>query len=87
MVATDNAIPVGEFASKTRSSGRFWREFPLCPIRVFDTESERVSELDRVFMGGDGDNLIRVSRNQVVAWLGRGFAVIDRGEVCREWEG
>lgn len=68
-----------------RRQRRFWKEFPLCPIRVFDTESERKSELDRIFEGGDGKNLIRVSRKQVVAWFGASFAINERGEVCKEW--
>lgn len=72
--ATDNAITVGAYNSR-----------PLCPIRVFDTESERKSELDRIFEGGDGMNLIRVSRKQVVAWFGASFAINPRGEVCNEW--
>jgi hypothetical protein len=73
--ATDSAITVGAINNR-----------PLCPIRAFDTDADRKAELDRIFEGGDGDNLIRVTRKQVVGWFGSNFAVNERGEVCKEWE-
>ena len=73
--ATDSAIPVGAISNR-----------PLCPIKAFESDIARKARLDEVFSGGDGFNLIRVSRRQVEAWFGRSFAINEHGEVCREWE-
>lgn len=81
--ATDSAITVGAYTNK-----------PLCPIIAFENDAERRAELDRIFEGGDGENLIRVTRKQVVGWFGRNFctrgfsghSAIKGREVCCEWD-
>ena len=72
--ATDNAINVGAYTNK-----------PLIPIRTFGTLNEMRTELDRIWAGGDGDNLIRVSRTEVVKWFGKNFGINEHGECCTEY--
>lgn len=59
---------------------------PIIPIRAFGTQSELRAELDRIWEGGEGDNLIRISRKRVEKWFGRHFSIRADGTVCFEWE-
>ena len=62
----DNAITVGALSDK-----------PLVPIRAFATVTEMRAELDKIWDGGDGHNLIRVNRPQVVKWFGSDFQTYE----------
>lgn len=71
--ATDSAITVGAYNGK-----------PLIPIRAFDNVRAMRAELERIWDGANGDNLIRVRRSDVVRWFGKAFTTREDGSVCSE---
>jgi hypothetical protein len=73
--ATDNAITFGAYNNK-----------PLVPIRAFENLTEMRSELDKIWDGGDGDNLIRVPRSEVTGWFGKNFQVCSDGRIVAEFD-
>lgn len=73
---TDSAINVGAY------NGR-----PLVNIRAFGSVAEMRAELEKIWEGGDGYNLIRVSRKQVVGWYGSRFTTyLNSDIVCSEYD-
>ncbi|MDQ3832246.1 MAG: hypothetical protein M3315_01155 [Actinomycetota bacterium] len=71
--ATDSAMTRGASDGKLQND-----------VFAFESSAAMRATLDRIYKGGDGDNLIRVSRSFVEGEFGKDFQVASDGKVCRE---